>query len=143
VTYADKESAAFAVETLNKTSVPGNERYIDVIIHKAKNEANGSSGTSAKKQRNQGEKGPSGPNLERERLTTGPITGTVISFRGSFGWIQPDEPFEHEKANSKHKGKIYAHKQDVAAGTLAKDEQVQFEVFADSSGLGAEDVVTL
>lgn len=136
VTYADKESADNAVASLNGTSVPGNERYIDVFLHKAKNVA---AKGAAKKQKTQG---PSGPDLERERLTAGPITGTVVSFRGSMGWIKPDEPFEHEIAD-KHKGKIYVHKQDVAAGTLAKDDAVQFEVYVDASGLGAEDVISL
>lgn len=142
VTYADKESAATAVASLTGTSVPGNERYIDVFFHKPQNKTNGSGGTNAKKQKAGKSKGPSGPDLERDRLTTGPITGKVVSFKGNFGWIEPDEPFEHETAD-KHKGKIYVHKQDVAAGALAKDDQVQFEVFVDASGLGAEDVVSL
>lgn len=136
VTYADKEAAAAAIATLNGTTVPGNERYIDVMLHKPQNVG---TGTSAKKQKTQG---PSGPDLERERLTAGPITGVVASFKGSMGWIQPDVPFEHETAQ-KHKGKIYVHKKDVATGTLSKDDSVQFEVYVDASGLGAEDVVTL
>jgi len=137
VTYVDKESAAIAVDSLNGTTIPGNERYIDVFLHKGENSNNR---TAAKKQKAGKDKGPSGPDLERERLTSGPVTGKVVSFGGHFGWIHPDEPFEHETAN-KHKGKIYVHKQDVAAGSLEKDQAVQFEVFVDASGLGAEDVV--
>lgn len=140
VTYADEESAANAVATLNGTTVPGNERYIDVIMHQQRT-ARGSGGgvVGSKKLKTDG---PSGPDLERERLTAGPITGTVVSWRGSMGWIKPDQPIEHESAK-KRGGKIYVHTQDVAAGTLSKDDAVQFEVYVDASGLGAEDVVTL
>jgi len=140
VTFTTKEDAQSAVETLHGTTIPGNERYIDVMIHEPKSGGqDGKRQKTGKGNKEKKEKGPSGPDLPRERLTEMPVTGKVLSFRGKFGWIQPDEPVEHEMA-SKHGGKIYVSMKDVPDGSLEKDEMVQFEIYVDASGLGAEEV---
>jgi len=88
-----------------------------------------------------GEKGPSGPDLERERVTDMPVTGSVVSWRGKFGWVKAVEAIDHPKAE-KHGGKLYAHQQDLLDGSesLEVGQGVQFHVYADASGLGAEEI---
>jgi len=77
--------------------------------------------------------------LERERLTVVPTTGEVIEWKRTFGWIRPHDDMDHEMAG-KRDGKIYVHKKDLVGGTeLQPGQLVQFHVFADSSGLGAEE----
>lgn len=96
------------------------------------------------------EKGKSGPDLPRERLMDIPMTGEVVAWKGKFGWIMPTEPIDHPEA-SKHEGKIYVHGKDIidantsekGIGTLEKGAMVQFQVFTDASGLGAEEVLVL
>ena len=87
---------------------------------------------------------PSGPNLPRETVSEDPVMGEVLEWKGSYGWIKLTEPVEHPSAE-KNGGKIYVHKQDLTeegaemeAGTL-----VQFVLYSDSSGLGAQEVSTL
>jgi len=90
------------------------------------------------------ENGPSGPNLPRERIIDDPMVGEVISWKGKFGWIKPGEDIDHPEA-AKHGGKLYAHIKDVVeeGQTLQKGASVQFYLFKDASGLGAEEIVLL
>jgi len=90
------------------------------------------------------ENGPSGPNLPRERIMDVPMVGEVISWKGKFGWIKPGEDIDHPEA-AKHGGKLYAHIKDVVeeGQTLQKGASVQFYLFKDASGLGAEEIVSL
>jgi len=85
--------------------------------------------------------GPSGPDLERTRVSDTPATGEVFSWKGQFGWIKPSEPVDHPMAR-KHKGDLYAHKKDLVGGIeeLKKGQLVQFFIFSDASGLGAEEI---
>lgn len=77
---------------------------------------------------------------KRERVSTAKVSGTVADWKGTFGWIKPSKPFEHEMAN-KHKGDIYLAKSDVPQGTeLKAGASLTFHVYVDNSGLGAEDV---
>eukprot|EP00746_Dinoflagellata_sp_MGD_P000552 gnl/MRDRNA2_/MRDRNA2_100993_c0_seq1.p1 gnl/MRDRNA2_/MRDRNA2_100993_c0~~gnl/MRDRNA2_/MRDRNA2_100993_c0_seq1.p1 ORF type:complete len:388 (-),score=98.73 gnl/MRDRNA2_/MRDRNA2_100993_c0_seq1:196-1359(-) len=77
---------------------------------------------------------------KRERVSTAKVSGTVEDWKGSMGWIKPATPFAHEKA-SMHNGKIYLAKSDVPKGTeVKKGMTLTFHVYADKSGLGAEDV---
>lgn len=87
------------------------------------------------------EKTKGGPDLPRERVTTIPVTGEVIEWKGKFGWLSCSEEIEHEKT-SKHEGKIYLHEKDILAGApLSAGQPVEFHIYADSSGLGAEEVI--
>jgi len=87
--------------------------------------------------------GPSGPDLPRSRITDTPITGEVVAWSRRIGWIKALEPVEHPDAE-KRGGKIYCHVQDlVGAEKLEKGGTVQFHLFQDESGLGAEEVTPL
>jgi len=87
--------------------------------------------------------GPSGPDLPRTRVSDVPVTGEVQSWRGKFGWIKPLEEIDHPDVG-KHKGDIYVHMKDlVGVEALEKGQTVQFVVFSDASGLGAEEVSLL
>lgn len=85
------------------------------------------------------DKGPSGPDLPRERVSDALVTGEVLMMGRTFGWVKPSEPVSHDLA-SKHGGKIYLHKKDIAEGAdLKKGSTVTFKLYADASGLGAEE----
>merc|ERR1712232_1423742 len=125
-------------------------RYVDVSFYGGGNANEGE--PSAKKakvandQRKNGgggqkEKGPSGPELPRERLSEDLYRGTVVMFRRNMGFIKPDDQIDHPDA-SRHKGEIYVHEKDITE-PLAKGNKVQFYIYVDSSGLGAEEVVVI
>lgn len=109
-----------------------------------KGKGKGKVGGKAKgKGKEQKEKGPSGPDLERERVSQSVMTGEVVAFRGRIGWIMPSDELTFDKAE-KHGGKLYTHIQDVLEADtepLKKGDSVQFHVYSDVSGLGAEEVV--
>jgi len=146
LTYDSKAEAEDAVATLHKSVIEGNERYVEVMIDNGpieKKERERPDRKRRKTNENAGdkkEKGPSGPDLPRERITVEAIVGKVVSFRGKSGWLIPTEKFDHPDMK-KHKGKIWAHVQDVISGELNKDDEVQFHLFKDSSGIGAEEIV--
>jgi len=100
-------------------------------------------GQSKGERKEKKDKGPSGPDLPRERITEEMVTGEVTYWRRVFGWIKPVDTIDHPEAE-KHGGKIYVHKKDlVDAEEVKKGDTVQFHVFADASGLGAEEAVVL
>lgn len=84
--------------------------------------------------------GPSGPDLPRERVTEELITGEILEWKDTFGWVKPDVPVDHPA--SKHRdGKIYVNKKDLTSQTdPEKGARVKFYVYEDPSGLGAEEV---
>mmetsp|Transcript_56377 Transcript_56377/g.182673 ORF Transcript_56377/g.182673 Transcript_56377/m.182673 type:complete len:198 (+) Transcript_56377:93-686(+) len=82
-----------------------------------------------------------GHTLPRNRITAEKFTGTVVVWKGKFGWIQPAEEVPHDKA-SKNKGQLFASKDDLVDVTeLPAGAQVEFHIWEDSSGLGAEEIV--
>jgi len=82
-----------------------------------------------------------GHTLPRERITETPVIGEVLEWKGKYGWVQPSEPIEHEKA-AKREGKIFVSQADLSGVTeLTPGKLVQFHVFSDPSGLGAEEVL--
>jgi len=86
---------------------------------------------------------PSGPDLPRTRVSTAPVTGEVVEWKGKYGWIMPARPLDHA-AISKHKGRLYIHENDlVHASKLEAGMTCRFQVFSDASGLGAEECVVL
>lgn len=96
-----------------------------------------------KKSKGKGKKGkkpkPSGPHLPRTRVSLSPITGEVVEWKGKYGWVKPSEPIDHLLA-SKHQGKIYVSVIDLGGvKELSPGATLQFQVFSDSSGLGAEE----
>jgi len=79
--------------------------------------------------------------LPRTRITDQSLTGTVLEWKGKFGWIEPAEPIEHEKA-AKRDGKIWVSVDDIVDGTeLIEGAVVEFQLWEDDSGLGAEEVI--
>lgn len=84
---------------------------------------------------------PTGPDLPREKVKEAPILGEVLEWKGNFGWVKATEAIEHEAAALRG-GKIYVHKQDLADGleALTVGASVNFTVYVDPSGLGAEEV---
>lgn len=87
------------------------------------------------------QKGPTGPNLARVRVCEARSGGLVESWSNTFGWIRPFQKVNHPKAG-KHGGKIYVHAKDVVGGfqVLPVGAPVEFYVFEDDAGLGAEEV---
>jgi len=76
--------------------------------------------------------------LPRERITEIMTTGEVVEWKGTFGWIEAHDAIDHALAY-KRQGKVFLSKKDFKGGMPEAGLLVQFHVFADSSGLGAEE----
>jgi len=78
--------------------------------------------------------------IKRKRITELEVMGEVTTWKGSFGWITPQEPIEHEQA-SKNEGRVKVMASDIVGDTkkLEEGQLVQFHVSADASGLCAEE----
>uniref|UniRef100_A0A6U9ID88 Uncharacterized protein n=1 Tax=Zooxanthella nutricula TaxID=1333877 RepID=A0A6U9ID88_9DINO len=82
---------------------------------------------------------PSGPDLPRQRVSEAPVCGAVVSWKGQYGWVKPDQPIEHASAG-KNNGLLYVSVKDLSGITeLAEGAAVAFQVYADARGLGAEE----
>lgn len=80
-----------------------------------------------------------GANLPRERITEIATTGEVVEWKGNHGWITPHSQISHPEA-SRRGGRIFVGRKDlVGLQALTPGQLVQFHVFSDSSGLGAEE----
>ncbi|CAK0883463.1 unnamed protein product, partial [Prorocentrum cordatum] len=76
----------------------------------------------------------------RERVSELRLTGSVLEWRGHFGWIEPDGWIDHPEA-ARHGRRVYVSAKDVGAGTeLYGGVRVSFLAYADGNGVGAEDV---
>lgn len=84
--------------------------------------------------------GAAGPDLPREMVTEAPVAATVQEWKGSYGWVKLNEALDHPLA-SKRQGNIYLHKQDLKNGkeSLEKDMAILVTIYADPSGLGAQE----
>mmetsp|Transcript_25415 Transcript_25415/g.41541 ORF Transcript_25415/g.41541 Transcript_25415/m.41541 type:complete len:205 (-) Transcript_25415:39-653(-) len=135
LTYSSAEEAEKAVSTLDRTVMEGNIRYIDVKLDEGP-----ATGRTNKKTQKEKEYGPSGPDLPRQRVSDTPVAGSVLHFYGNIGWLKLNEPIDHPDLG-KHNGKIYVHKKDLQGmDSLEKGADVAFYLYADSCGLGAEEV---
>lgn len=81
--------------------------------------------------------------LPRTRVSEGRCTGLLKEWRGYMGWVQPLTKIQHEQA-SKHKGLIYLNQKDVVQADdkfirIKEGKVVDFYVYADDDGLGAEE----
>jgi len=105
----------------------------------------GSNGAKGKG-KDQGKKGGKTPGhlLPRTRISSEKFTGEVIEWKGKFGWVKPSEEIEHEKA-SKHDGKLFVSMNDLEGGLteLTPGATVEFHIWEDKSGLGADEVAEL
>lgn len=141
VTYSTMKEAEVAISTLDKTVLEGNSRYMDVKLD-GNTKAEAKEKKKSKPKAKPKDKGPSGPDLPRERVSEKEAKGKVIRWFGKFGFIAPAEAVDHPLAG-KHNG-IYVHLKDVVSGSpLAKDQEVMFKIYADESGLGAEQVAAI
>lgn len=95
------------------------------------------------KGKGKGKKGGDGHLLPRTRISAEKFTGTVAAWKGKYGWIQPAEPIEHEKAGM-HRGGLFVSSSDLqGVEELTPEAVVEFHIAEDSSGLLAEEVVQL
>lgn len=74
----------------------------------------------------------------REIVAEKPVTGSVVAWKGTWGYLKPDTPLNHE-AEKQKEGKIWVGKKDLAAGVteLMEGMKVTFKVYCDTEGLGA------
>lgn len=84
-----------------------------------------------------------GAEASRTRVRERRYVGLVIEWRGYMGWIQPLERVVHPLI-SKHRGRIYLNEKDIRPDDLGgwsvkEGKVVDFYVYADSDGLGADD----
>lgn len=77
---------------------------------------------------------------KRERVGEADFVGSVKEWKGTFGWLQTSSEIDHP-AKNRRGGKIYIHKNDIqdCPETLGEGQQIKFKLYADSSGLGAEE----
>jgi len=74
----------------------------------------------------------------RTKVTQSRITGKVVEWKGSFGWIQPDTKVNHPEALM-NRGKIYLSEKDIEVEITEVGAHVSFLVYADGTGLGASE----
>lgn len=85
--------------------------------------------------------GGKGHTLPRVRISAEKFSGVVAAWKGKYGWIDPAEPIEHEKASLRN-GSLFFGVADIeGADMLAEGTPVEFHICEDDSGLGAEEVV--
>eukprot|EP00928_Gymnodinium_smaydae_P047587 TRINITY_DN31772_c0_g1_i1.p1 TRINITY_DN31772_c0_g1~~TRINITY_DN31772_c0_g1_i1.p1 ORF type:complete len:348 (-),score=86.86 TRINITY_DN31772_c0_g1_i1:89-1132(-) len=81
--------------------------------------------------------------VETEEGSPLALTGEVLEWKGSYGWIKPKEQVDHPAAAFRG-GKIYVKAKDiVGADSLAAGASVRFNLYFDIQGLGAEEVTVL
>jgi len=104
-------------------------------------QAKGKGGKGKDKGKAASPEGGKGHTLPRTRITAEKFTGTVAAWKGKYGWIIAAEEIEHEKAALRG-GKLFAGIEDiVGAESLDEGAEVEFHIFEDESGLGAEEIV--
>mmetsp|Transcript_20849 Transcript_20849/g.58507 ORF Transcript_20849/g.58507 Transcript_20849/m.58507 type:complete len:378 (+) Transcript_20849:184-1317(+) len=83
----------------------------------------------------------SGPDLPRERVSETAITGEVLEWKGTFGWVKCSAEIDHPAA-SRRGGKVYVHQRDLLDDVqeLSEGASVSFQLYVDPSGLGGEEV---
>jgi len=81
-------------------------------------------------------KGSAGKQGARQNINGPRQIGTVIEWKGAFGWIKPSKPISHP-ANTR--GKVYLKAEDVASELDGVGAEVSFKLYSDKSGLGAAD----
>lgn len=73
----------------------------------------------------------------RQQISGPRQVGTVIEWKGAFGWIKPLKAISHPKSKG---GKVYLAAEDVAAELDGVGAKVSFTIYSDSNGVGAADV---
>ncbi|CAK0908735.1 unnamed protein product [Prorocentrum cordatum] len=84
--------------------------------------------------------GAGGDGPTRQRVAGGRLVGTVSSWLGAYGWIEPDGRLDHSAAG-KHDGKVFLSSRDLGAAPPPKPgDRLSFALYFDSDGLGAHEV---
>jgi len=77
-------------------------------------------------------------NLKRKRLTSEPVMGEIVQFKGKIGWIKPSESIDGIDDKD-----LYCTKADVVEGTpTAKGTDVEFHIYKDAKGFGADGIAS-
>jgi hypothetical protein len=76
----------------------------------------------------------------RQVIHDTPLLGTIVQWRGKFGWVKPNDTIDHPLAN-KHQGDLFCAAQDVEAEIEGVGATVQFMLYQDERGLGAQNVM--
>lgn len=76
---------------------------------------------------------------ERTKITSKPVRGKLLDWKGKFGWVSADDKIEHPEAE-KHKGKIFLAEEDAKFEIPGKGSILSFIVYTDGDGLGAMSV---
>mmetsp|Transcript_78052 Transcript_78052/g.226463 ORF Transcript_78052/g.226463 Transcript_78052/m.226463 type:complete len:312 (-) Transcript_78052:69-1004(-) len=79
---------------------------------------------------------PLSPGSARRPAVRGRVCGSIVEWKGKFGWIEPDAPINHPEARMKG-GRIYLSQEDVAEVISGVGAHVSFYAYADGTGLGA------
>jgi len=80
--------------------------------------------------------------LPRTRVTQVAVTGEVVEWKGKYGWLRPHAEIQHPMA-AKRGGKIFVGSADLVdadESQLVVGAMLQFHVYEDPTGLGAEEV---
>lgn len=80
---------------------------------------------------------PASKKRARSRISEERILGEVKKWCGTYGWIRPSHPIQHTAA-PKHVGDVFVHESDVVGPKLEEGTAVNFLVYIDGDGLGAE-----
>jgi len=75
----------------------------------------------------------------REILHEEPLIGTIASWKGKFGWITPHDTIEHPMADA-HQGDLFCVADDIEEEIEGEGAEVQFILYGDRKGLGAQNV---
>jgi len=80
----------------------------------------------------------------REVVSEIPVLGKVLEWKGKYGWIQPNDAIDHPVAQ-KNKGKVFLHTNDWQQSEQQPQvgQDVQFTLYSDASGLGADNAMGL
>lgn len=85
-----------------------------------------------------GGKGKSKPAGPKEVIHDEPLNGTIVKWQGKFGWVKPDDEIDHPLAGN-HQD-LYVSQEDVEEEIEGVGSRVQFMLYADNRGLGAQNV---
>lgn len=83
-----------------------------------------------------------GPDDGRQRVGEGMLTGEILEWKETYGWLKADTEIDHPAAGFRE-GKIYVNKKDLGGegAEVAAGSKVKFFLYEDPAGLGAEEVV--
>lgn len=76
---------------------------------------------------------------KRELLHDEPLLGVIVEWKGTWGWLKPNDTIDHPLAD-KHQGDLYIKQEDVEEEIEGIGAVVQYMLYQDKKGLGACEV---